>query len=80
MNFQNFVQNRKRVKTERDSRFRFYTKSNIISDKNNRKQKRKHLFWLSGRAVDSGQAEREFKSPCLPFFFLFSCCTAVLLY
>ena len=41
------------------------------------------LFWVSGRAVDSRQAEREFKSPCLCFFCFFFppyCCTAVLLY
>ena len=28
-------------------------------------------FWLSGRALDSGQAERQFKSPCLCFFACF---------
>ena len=25
-------------------------------------------FWLSGRTLDSGQAERQFKPPCLRFF------------
>ena len=36
-------------------------------------------FRLSGRADDPGQAEREFKSPCLCFyaFFFGYCCTAV---
>ena len=29
-------------------------------------------FWLSGRALDSGQAERQFKPPCFFFFAFFS--------
>ena len=38
-------------------------------------------FWLSGRALDSGRAERQFKSPCLCFLFSFVCfSSAVLLY
>ena len=28
-------------------------------------------FWLSGRALDPGRAERQFKSPCLCFFAFF---------
>ena len=38
------------------------------------------FFWLSGRALDSGRQNGEFKSPCLccfAFFFLLYCCTAV---
>ena len=43
-------------------------------------------FWLSDRVLDSGQAERQFKSPCLCFFafsffffavLLYCCCTVV---
>ena len=38
-------------------------------------------FWLSGRALDSGQEKRHFKSPCLCFFAsFFFCCIAVLLF
>ena len=42
-------------------------------------------FWLSGRALDSGQAERQFKSPPFLFFFclfvsaVLYCCTIIVL-
>ena len=38
------------------------------------------LFWLSGRALDSGRQKGEFKSLCLCCFAFSFCYTAVLLY